>query len=81
MNRRRNSSRREGEENLNEAVPPQTHRNPQLPIEQGVMSNVEIRSSYHSLIQLLSTKVFRDAKVQVNPNANNTLQGLEISQG
>ena len=34
------------------------------------MSNVEIRSSIHSLTQMLSTQVSRDTRVQVNPYAN-----------
>ena len=36
------------------------------------MSNVEIRSSIHSLTQVLDTQVARDTMVKVNPNANTT---------
>ncbi|TMX01860.1 hypothetical protein EJD97_023393, partial [Solanum chilense] len=57
---------------LNEEVPPQAPQNPQVPIDEGAMSNVEIRSSIHSLMQMLATQVSRDTRVQVNPNANTT---------
>ncbi|KAH0639227.1 hypothetical protein KY285_035813 [Solanum tuberosum] len=72
MNTRRNNARRAGEENVNEAVPPQTPQNPQVPIEEGAMSNVEIRSAIHNLTQVLASQVARDARVQVNPNASTT---------
>ncbi|XP_069145537.1 uncharacterized protein [Solanum lycopersicum] len=69
---RRNNARRVGEENLNEAIPPHAPQNPQVPIEEGDMSNVEIRSSIHSFNQVLATQVVRDAMVQVKPNTNIT---------
>ncbi|XP_049368216.1 uncharacterized protein LOC125833114 [Solanum verrucosum] len=72
MNTRRNNARRAGEENVNEAVPPQAPQNPQVPIEEGAMSNVEIRSAIHNLTQVLATQVARDAMVQVNPNGRTT---------
>ena len=34
------------------------------------MSNVKIRSAIHSLTQLLAAQVSRDARLEVNPNAN-----------
>ncbi|TMX05034.1 hypothetical protein EJD97_003169, partial [Solanum chilense] len=61
---------RSGDENLNESVPPQAPQNPQVPIEEGAMYNVEIRSAIHSLTQVLATQVARDTRVQVNPNDN-----------
>ena len=50
-------------ENVNEVVPPQTPQNPQVPIEEGVMSNIEIRESIHSLIQVLATQDTRNSRV------------------
>ena len=72
MNTKRNNARRAGEENVNEAGPPQAPQNLQVPIEEGAMSNVEIRSAIHNLTQVLATQVARDARVQVNPNASTT---------
>ena len=57
MSTRRNIARRVEDENLNEAVHLQTSQNPQVPIEEGAMSNVEIRATIHSLRQVLATKV------------------------
>ena len=70
MNTRMNNARRVGEENLNDAVPPKVPQNPQVPIEEGVMSSVEIKSPNNTLTQLLATIVARDKRVQVNSNAN-----------
>ena len=81
MNTRRNNARRAGEENVNEAVPPQAPQNPQVPIEEGAMSNVEIRSAIQNLTQVLATQVARDARVQVNPNASTTASRIRVSQG
>ncbi|KAH0775084.1 hypothetical protein KY290_012221 [Solanum tuberosum] len=64
MNTRRNNARRAGEENVNVAIPPQAPQNPQVPIEEGAMSNVEIRSAIHNLTQVLATQVARDARVE-----------------
>ena len=44
-------------EKLNKVVPPSAPQNPEVHIEEGVMSNVEIRASNHSLTQVLSTQV------------------------
>ena len=55
---------------MNEAVPSRAPQNPQVPIEEGAMSNVEIRPAIHCLSEVLSIQVSRDARVQVNPNAN-----------
>ena len=57
MNTRRDDSLRAEEENLNYAVPPQAPQNPQVPIEEGDMSNFEIRDVIHSLTQVLATQV------------------------
>ena len=43
------------EENLNDAIPPQATQSPQVFIEEGPMSNMEIRSDIHSLTQVLAT--------------------------
>ena len=81
MNTRRNNDHRAVKENLNEVVPPQAPKNPQVPIEKGVMSNVDIRSAVHNLTQVLSTQVVRDTRVQGTPMLIPPLQGLGISQG
>ena len=36
------------------------------------MTNVQIRAAINSFTQVLATHVVRDARVQVNPNANAT---------
>ena len=64
---RRNDSQRVKEENVNELVPPPTPQNPQVPMEEGAMSNVEIRVTIHSLTQVLAIQVSRDTRVQVVP--------------
>ncbi|WMV49970.1 hypothetical protein MTR67_043355 [Solanum verrucosum] len=69
---KKENARRAGEENVNEVVPPQAPQNPQVPIEEGAISNVEIRSAIHNLTQVLATQVARDARVQMNPNASTT---------
>ena len=43
MNTRRNNFRKDEEENVNEAVPPKVPQSCQALIEEGVMSNVDIR--------------------------------------
>ncbi|XP_069152730.1 uncharacterized protein [Solanum lycopersicum] len=70
MNTSRNNARKSFEDNFNEAVPPQVPHNPQVSIEEGAMSNVDIRSAIHILTQVLATQVSRDARVQVNSNVN-----------
>ncbi|TMX01159.1 hypothetical protein EJD97_025037 [Solanum chilense] len=67
-----NNARRDEYENVNEAVPLQALQNYQFPIEEGAMCNVKIRVDIYSLTQVLDTKVSRDTKVQVNPNARTT---------
>ena len=47
-------------------------QNPQVPIEEGTMSNVEIGSAIHSLSQVFTIEVARDTRVKVNPMANTT---------
>ena len=63
MNTRRNNSRRSKEENVNIVVAPLASQNPQVPIEEGAMSNMEIRASIHSLTQVLVTQFARDSRV------------------
>ena len=72
MNIRRNNARRSKEENVNEAVPPLALQYLQVPIEEGNMSNVEIRVAIHCSTQVLATQVAKDARVKVNPNAITT---------
>ena len=72
MNKRRKNTKRAEHKNLNEAVLPQVPQNLQVPIEEGAMSNVEIRSAIHSLTQVFATEFSRDTRVQVNPNVNTT---------
>ena len=57
---------------MNEAVPPPAPQNPQVPIEERAMANVEIRAIIHSLTQVFATQVSMDARVQVNPNTSTT---------
>lgn len=56
MNRRRDNSRRAQEENVNEKVLPQTPQNPQAPNDKWIMSNVEIKVSFQTLIQLMTVQ-------------------------
>ena len=72
MNTRRNNARRDGDENLNQVIPPQAHQKYQVPVEEGAMSNVEIGSAINILTQVLDTQVSRYTRVQVNPNDNTT---------
>ena len=44
---------------MNEAVPPEVVQNLQFPIEEGVMSNHDIRAAIYSLTQVLDTQVAR----------------------
>ena len=60
---------------MNEAVPPPAPQNPYVPIEEGAMSNIEIRASIHSLKQVLATKLSSDSRVQVNPMLAPSHQG------
>ena len=76
MNTRRNNARMVKGKNGNEVVPPLAPRNPQGPIEEGSMSNVEIRVSIHSLTQVLASQVARVARVQVNPNTSSTVSRI-----
>ena len=75
MNTRRNNAQKEVEENFDEAVHPQAPQNPQVPFEEGAMSNIEIRLVIHSFTQVLSTEVAKDARVQVNLMLTLPLQG------
>lgn len=63
MNSRRNNFSRAEEKNVNEAVPSQAPQKPQVFIEDGALSNVEIRVAINSLTQLLSTHVVGDIRV------------------
>lgn len=81
MNTRRNNSPRFEEENFNEAVHPQAPQNPQVPFEEGAMSNIEIRSAIHCLTQVLASHVCMDTSVQVNPYANTTASTIRDFTG
>ena len=48
---------------MNEVVHPQAPQNPGVPIEEGVLCNVEIRETIHRLTQVLNTQVTSDATV------------------
>ena len=61
---------------MNEAAPSPAPQNPQVPIEKGDMSNLEIGSYIHSLTQVLATQVARDTRMQVNPNDNTAASGI-----
>ena len=56
MNTSWNNARRTEEENFNEAVPPQDPQNPQVPIGEADMSNVEITLAIHRLTQVWATQ-------------------------
>lgn len=61
---------------MNKAIPLQASQNPQVPIQKEDMSNIEIRSAIHSLIQVLATQVTRDSRVHVNPNGSTTTSSI-----
>lgn len=54
---------------MNEVVHPQAPQNPGVPIEEGVLCNVEIRETIHRLTQGVATRVAWDTRVQVNLNS------------
>ena len=56
MNTRRNNARRAKEENVNIVVAPLASQNPQVHIEEGVMTNVAIRETINIMTQVLSLK-------------------------
>ena len=76
MNIRADNAQRAEVENLNDVVPHHACQNPQVLIVEGSMSNVEIRSAIYSLTQVFSTQVAKDARVQVNRNANTTISRI-----
>lgn len=51
-------------------------QNPLIPIEEGAMSNVEMREAIHSLTQVLATQVARDNRVKVFPNSSTTVSNV-----
>ena len=53
-------------------VPPLALQTPQVLIEEGDMSNAEIKSAIYSLTQVLATQVSKDTRVLVVPNSTNT---------
>ena len=57
---------------MKEAVPPQAHQNSEVPIEETAMLNVEIKSAFYRLTQVLATQFARNTRVQVYPNPNTT---------
>ena len=57
---------------MNEAVPRPAPQNPQVPINEGATSNVEIRVDIHTLTQVCATKVSRDTRFQLVPSASTT---------
>ena len=55
---------------MNEAIPPHAPQNPQVPVEERSMSNMEIIMTIHCLTGVLDTQLSWDARVRLNPNAN-----------
>ena len=69
MNTRRKNAQSVAEENVNEEVTPPTPQNPQVPIEEGAISNVDIRAVIHRFNKVFATQVCRNTRVQVIPNS------------
>ena len=76
MNTRRIDARMAEEKNVNKEVPPQYPQNPQALIEEGAMSNIDIRAAIHSFTQVLATQVSRHTRVQVKPNLSTTASSI-----
>lgn len=62
-------------------VPPHASHNPQVLIEEGAMSSIEIRSAIRCLNHVLATHVARYTRVQLNPMLTIPVLALGISQG
>ena len=60
---------------MSEAVPSQDPQNPKVHIEEGVMSDIDLKASIHTLNQVLATQVAKDTTVQVNLNFRIMHQG------
>ena len=51
-------------------------KNPQVPIEEGVVSNVETREAITRFTQVMAIHVTRGNKVKINPNDNTTISRI-----